>query len=86
MICTKAEFLGFRVPQPGSILRAEILSENTPESLEISGSDVENMNDNDVLAPGSRIITPTAEYLAFEEGVFTQLSASGSSSGGETPR
>ena len=49
-----------------------ILSDTTPESLEIDGGDVEGIRDDYEFAPGSVIITPDADYIAFEEGVFTQ--------------
>ena len=75
MICISAEILGLRDSIVGSVVRATILSEDTPASLTIDGSDVDGLGDNDVLAPGSKIITPTTEYVAFEEGTFTQMGA-----------
>lgn len=49
-----------------------ILSEDTPASLEISGADVQGLPDDYVLAAGSMLMTPDADYIAFEDGVFTQ--------------
>lgn len=49
-----------------------ILSDDTPASLEIDGSDVDGIRDDYEFAPGSVIIAPAADYIAFEEGVFTQ--------------
>jgi len=51
---------------------AVILSEDTPASLEISGVDVQGLPDDYVLAAGSMLMTPDADYIAFEDGVFTQ--------------
>lgn len=51
---------------------AVILSEDTPASLEISGADVQGLPDDYVLAAGSMLMTPDADYIAFEDGVFTQ--------------
>lgn len=52
--------------------RVVLLSSETPASLEITGADVEGLNDDDVIAAGSVLITPGANYIAFEDGVFTQ--------------
>lgn len=48
-----------------------IMSDSTPASLAITGADVEGMEDGDIIATGSQIITPTDTYLAFEDGQFT---------------
>lgn len=52
--------------------RVVLLSSETPASLEITGADVEGLNDDDVIAAGSVLITPSKNYIAFEDGVFTQ--------------
>ena len=52
--------------------RVVLLSSEIPESLEITGADVEGLNDDDIIAAGSVLITPEANYIAFEDGVFTQ--------------
>lgn len=49
-----------------------IMCDTTPASLTITGSDVEGMEDDDIVAAGSQIICPTENYLAFEDGVFKQ--------------
>lgn len=49
-----------------------LLSPDTPASLTITGADVEGLNDSDVIAVGSVLITPTANYIAFEDGEFTE--------------
>ena len=43
-----------------------ILADETPSSLTIDGGDVEGLPDNYVLAAGSMIIAPDADYIAFE--------------------
>lgn len=53
--------------------RAVLLSPETPESLTIDGSDVEGVPDDYVFVAGSELLTPTAAYVAFEDGVFTQM-------------
>lgn len=49
-----------------------LVSETEPTSLEITGADVEGMDDTDIIAVGSVLMTPSAKYVAFEDGVFTQ--------------
>ena len=61
---------------------ATILSANAPASLEISGSDVDGLPDGFTLAAGSKLITATADYIAFTDGVFTLKSGSGGGGGG----
>lgn len=75
MICIASDNLGLRDPlhvNAGSIIRAVILADETPASLTIDGSDVDGLSDDDILAPGSIIISPSKNYIAFEEGVFTE--------------
>ena len=52
--------------------RVVLLSSETPASLTIDGSDVDGVPDDYVFAAGSELITPDADYIAFEDGVFTQ--------------
>lgn len=47
-----------------------IMSDVEPANLTISGTDVVGMEDGDIIAVGSQIISPTSTYLAFEDGVF----------------
>ena len=49
-----------------------LLADEAPASLEIDGADVEGLNDEYTIAAGSVLITPSANYIAFEDGVFTQ--------------
>lgn len=49
-----------------------LLSGTTPASLSLTGADVVGMNEDDVIAAGSVLITPSANYIAFEDGTFTQ--------------
>ena len=51
---------------------AVVLSDETPASLEIDGGDVTGLPSDYVLAAGSMLITPSADYIAFTDGVFTQ--------------
>ena len=48
------------------VVRAVILSDDTPASLKINGGDVTGLNSGHILAAGSMIITPSADYIAFE--------------------
>lgn len=52
--------------------KAVILSDNTPASLNITGADVDGLASDYVFAQGSILITPSANYIAFEDGVFTE--------------
>lgn len=45
------------------------LAEST---LEITGADVEELNNNAIIAKGSVLLTPTANYIAFADGVLTK--------------
>lgn len=47
-----------------------ILSDDTPASLNITGADVIGMKSGDIIALGSQIISPTDNYIAFEDGLF----------------
>jgi hypothetical protein len=65
---------GEDILQPdGSIAkRCVLISGTTPDSLTIDGGDVEGMNDGDVIAAGSVLITPDKNYIAFTDGAFTE--------------
>lgn len=52
--------------------RCVLLSSTAPSSLTITGSDVEEMKDTDIIAMGSVLITPNKNYIAFEDGQFTE--------------
>ena len=52
--------------------RVVLLSDDTPASLTVTGADVAGLNSDDVIAVGSVLITPTANYIAFEDGEFTE--------------
>lgn len=58
-----------------------IVSSTEPESLTITGADVEGLPDDCVIAAGSVIVTPDKNYLAFEDGQFTEKSSSGGGGG-----
>lgn len=76
MICTKKEFI--RTGADGTKWWQVVLTSDTdPDSLNLTGADVENLNDALGLAAGSILITPTANYIAFEDGVFTLKSSGG---------
>jgi len=55
-----------------SYVRGILLSSERPSSLEITGADVDGLNDDDIIAAGSVLITPNANFIAFEDGVFTE--------------
>lgn len=42
-----------------------ILTEDTPASLDIDGSDVSGLPDDYVIEVGSMIVTPDADYICF---------------------
>ena len=67
----------------GAIVRAIILSDSAPSSLSLTGADVDGLGDDDIIAAGSVIITPSANYIAFEDGVFTEKGSSGGGSSDE---
>lgn len=56
----------------GDRWQAVLVSDEEPENLELSGVDVEGMNNSDILAVGSVLVTPSKDYIAMEDGVFTQ--------------
>lgn len=56
----------------GAIVRAVILSSTTPSSLNLTGANVDGLGENDIIAAGSLIITPNKNYIAFQDGVFTE--------------
>lgn len=49
-----------------------VVSSTTPASLNITGADVDGLKDDYVLAAGSVLVTPSKNYIAFEDGVFTE--------------
>ena len=51
---------------------ALIINETAPASLSITGEDVDGLADDYVLAAGSVLITASANYIAFTDGVFTE--------------
>lgn len=48
------------------------VSSTTPASLTITGAAVDGLPNDYVLAAGSVIVTPEKNYIAFEDGVFTE--------------
>ena len=58
--------------EDGDRWQAVLVSDEEPENLELSGVDVEEMNNSDILAVGSVLVTPSKDYIAMEDGVFTQ--------------
>ena len=57
----------------GSITkRVVLLSDEAPASLSMTGADVPGLNAADVIAAGSVLIAPGANYIAFTDGEFTQ--------------
>lgn len=73
MICVYADILRDNEPVDNKLrVRAVIVAEMTPASLSISGADVEELGPEYVIAAGSVLITPGANYIAFADGVFTE--------------
>lgn len=68
--------------QPGDWYLCIIANESELDTFAFTGADVEGMGDDDLIAPGSIVITPTANYIAFEGGIFTQSQISGGGGGG----
>ena len=61
---------------------AVILHTDVLDNFSLTGADVEGMNDDDLIAAGSIICTPTANYIAYEDGIFAQSQIAGSGGGG----
>jgi hypothetical protein len=59
-----------------------LVNQDVGDSVEITGANVPGLNSDDVIAAGSTLITPSANYVAFEDGVFSKKSGGGSGSGG----
>lgn len=59
-------------PDGSEAKQVVLLSATTPASLSVTGADVEGLNADDVIATGSVLITPSKNYIAFEDGVFTE--------------
>lgn len=59
-----------------------ILHTDVLDNFQLTGADVEGMNDDDLIAAGSIICTPTANYIAYEDGMFAQSQIAGSGGGG----
>ena len=52
-----------------------LLSDTEPASLTLTGADVEGMNDNDIIAVGSVLATPSKTYIVFgADGTFIERS------------
>lgn len=49
-----------------------IVSKTEPESLTVTGADVDGLEPGNVIAAGSVLMTPSKTYIAFEDGVFTE--------------
>lgn len=60
-------------PDGTRAIRGLLVSDETPASLSLTGEDVEELNDDDVLDIGCLLRTPDKKYMAFEEGEFTEL-------------
>ena len=61
-----------RKPDGTVAKRLTLLADEAPSSLTMTGADVPGMNADDVIAAGSVLITPDANYIAFVDGEFTQ--------------
>lgn len=76
----KAIHIDVLEPEKGIVL---MVSPTEPANLTITGADVEGLTDDYILAAGSVLVTPGANYIAFEDGVFT-AKGSGGGGGSET--
>lgn len=56
----------------GDRWQVSLVSESVPASLNITGADVDEMDDTAIIAAGSVLVTPDTDFVAFEDGVFTQ--------------
>ena len=63
--------------------RVTVLADEAPASLNITGADVDGLPDDYVLAAGSVLVTPSKNYIAFEDGVFTEKGSSGGGGGND---
>lgn len=73
MICIYADILRDNEPVDNKLrARVVIVAETAPASLSISGADVAELGPDYVIAAGSLLITPGANYIAFTDGVFTE--------------
>lgn len=71
MDCIKKEFV--RTDADGhKWWRVVLTATEAPDSLQLTGADVAGMDDNIRFESGSVLLTPSANYIAFEDGVFTQ--------------
>ena len=78
MDCIKKEFV--RTDADGhKWWRVVLTATEAPDSLQLTGADVDGMDDNIRFESGSVLLTPSSNYIAFEDGVFTQKG------GGVTP-
>ena len=68
--------------RPGDWFLCVIMSDSELDSYTITGADVEGMADTDFVAAGSIVCSPTANYIAFEDGVVTQSQIGGGGGGG----
>lgn len=57
--------------EPGDWYVALIVSETEPSASTVTGADVDGMNDDDRLAAGSVILTPSSNWVAFSDGEFS---------------
>lgn len=81
MICTQKQFI--RTGEDGTKWWQVVLTADAdPDTLNLTGADVDNLNDELGLAAGSVLITPSSNYIAFADGVFTLKSTSGGGGGG----
>lgn len=78
-----SDFLTREPVGSGARIRAVLIADETPESLNLTGADVEGWQEDDIIAVGSTLITPDGNFIAFEDGVFQAAGSGGGSGGGE---
>lgn len=66
----------------GEWWRIIAVNEAELDKFDLTGADIDGMEDSQLIAEGSIILTPTANYVTFEGGQFTQSQISSGGGGG----
>lgn len=80
MDCIKKEFV--RTDADGhKWWRVVLTATEAPDSLQLTGADVDGMDDNIRFEAGSVLLTPDGNYIAFEDGNFSGEGGGGGAGG-----